>query len=139
LGLIGFCGIVKNKEWDREPHKIDHHKKRRKEKIRHQSYRYSARAENDAQNPPDDRVIFIEWLEKMIDGHLKRERVVRGRDGRHKIPRYCARAVNVPMMEKIKNPVKKSLHQIDNGEIHTLIISPKRQSAKSQNQNPLEQ
>ena len=128
LGLIRFCGIVKNKKWNRYPRKIHCDKKRRNKKIRYQSDDHATGAKDNTKDPSDDRVIFIERFEKMTHRNFERERTIRRFNSRHKAAPDRTRTVNIPVVKKIKNPVEKPLSKIDDreiGEIHALIIPRK--------------
>jgi len=51
-------------------------------------------------------------------------------DGEEIVER-ATRAVNVPVMEKIKEAVEKPLDQVNEGKIHPLIITEKIEAADS--------
>ena len=69
--LEGFCGIVKDDEWDRDPNKIDQKEDDGEDSINHRSDRNAPGTENDAEDPSDDAIIPIERLEKKAEGDLQ--------------------------------------------------------------------
>ncbi len=112
-GVQTGCGKPKYGRRRKKPGNINRAENEARKNINNPRDYYSSGPENDSQNSADNRVILVKRLEKMPEGDFKGQYFVQPLQKRNENMPEMPRAVYVPMMEKIEQPVEKTVDQVN--------------------------